>query len=535
MERLSSAFSGLDPSRRIFVALATVAVFAAVLMLARTANTPRMDLLYSGLDPAAAGEVISALEQQGATYQVRGSAIYVDSTQRDMLRMALAAEGKPATGSAGYEILDNLTGFGTTAQMFDAAFRRAIEGELSRTIAASPGIRSARVHIAAPDTRPFARDVSASASVVVTMDGGRLPPAQARALRFLVASAVDGLSPEGVTVIDSAGGIVGGVEDAAQGMAGTANDRAMAMRQNVERLLEARVGAGRAIVEVNVDTVLEREQIVERRFDPDGRVAISTMTEETTGSSRDARTGAVTAGGNLPDGDAGENGGESSSTDSGTREQINYEVSETQREVLRLPGDIRRLTVAVLVDGIRETQANGTTTWTPRPAEEIEALRELVASAVGFNEARGDQITLRSMEFPPVPADIGTEVPGPGLIQQLGIDVMRIVQMAVLAVVALVLGLFVVRPILTNAPAQIAAADDFVALPGASDDEDDGMPQMMTADFGGMNNALDMPMNDAMGAIEEDPGTRLQQLTDGRSSETAAVIQDWMEDEEAPA
>ena len=116
-----------------------------------------MTLLYAGLDPAAAGEVITALEQRGIAYSVQGDAIYVDGSKRDQSRMALAQEGLPKGGGAGYELLDDLNGFGTTAQMFDAAYWRAKEGELARTILVIPQVRAARVHLANQQSRPFAR------------------------------------------------------------------------------------------------------------------------------------------------------------------------------------------------------------------------------------------------------------------------------------------------------------------------------------------------------------------------------------------
>ena len=148
MQNILSLWSALDMRRRIVVIGATIAMFLAVLGLSRMANTPNMALLYAGLDSSAAGEIVAALEQRGVAYEVRGDSISVDSTQRDALRMTLASEGLPTTGAAGYELLDGLSGFGTTSQMFDAAYWRAKEGELARTILANPQIRAARVHIA---------------------------------------------------------------------------------------------------------------------------------------------------------------------------------------------------------------------------------------------------------------------------------------------------------------------------------------------------------------------------------------------------
>ncbi|MCX7646878.1 MAG: flagellar basal-body MS-ring/collar protein FliF [Rhodobacteraceae bacterium] len=550
MQQLAAVWSSLSLRRRAVVVLATVAVFAAVLMLSRAATAPSLALLYSGLEPGAAGEVVAALEQRGVPYEVRGTAIYAAAEQRDELRMTLAAEGLPANGSAGYELLDSLSGFGTTAQMFDAAYWRAKEGELARTIAASPAIRSARVHIATGTGQGFRREAAPSASVALVPAGQGISPRQARAVRYLVASAVAGLDPEQVSVIDAESGLVLGPEEEPQ--AGDP-DRAAILRRNVERLLEARVGPGRAVVEVSIETVTDREQITERRFDPESRVAISTETEERSGQSSDSRSGAVTVASNLPKGDAGAGGdGRSSSQESETRERVNYEVSETQREILRGPGAIRRITVAVLVDGVPGTDAQGNPTQLPRPEEEMAALRELVASAVGFDEARGDVITLKSMPFEPVPA-LGTEATG-GL--AAAFDAMSAIQLAVLAVVALVLGLFVVRPILAPrtpaAPAELRApalegpagaapgGSIGLALPTSGPGEaprvysgeiDDG--EAFFDRFPAVNATLPAtgaaPGADAADFDPSDPVQRLRRLIAERQEETVEILRSWMD------
>ncbi|MEM9032671.1 MAG: flagellar M-ring protein FliF C-terminal domain-containing protein, partial [Pseudomonadota bacterium] len=379
-------------------------------------------------------------------------------------------------------------------------------------------------------------------SVMVTTGTGGLSASHAKALKFVVASAVSGLTPEQVSVVDSEGGLISSGDDA-ETPALAAGDRAEALKANVERLLEARVGYGNAVVEINVDTVTEREQIVERRFDPDTRVAISTVTEETTTTAQDERGGAVTVAGNLPDGDAGGTGANSSSQESGTREQVNYEVSETQREVLRAPGAIRRLSVAVLVDGIRETGEDGSAVWSPRPDDELDALRALVASAVGFDEARGDVITLQSMEFLPI-EPVGSEALSPTIFDQVLIDPMRLIQLGALALVSIILGLFVVRPILMAAPAPAAPAaigpplDDTIGAAAPALEADtlsggtaDDLPQLEIA--GEMGELPSLDSLQPAGSGEDEP--ELTELVDSRIEETAAVLKEWLEDEATPA
>ena len=461
MQQLFGLWQTLDARRRIVVVLATIATFGAVLGLSAMANRPSMALLYAGLDAGNAGEVIAALDQRGVVYEVRGESIFVPGVERDALRMALASEGLPSTGGVGYELLDSLSGFGTTSQMFDAAYWRAKEGELARTLAAHPSVRSVRVHISPPVTQGLRPATQASASVMVTTRGGALPPAQAKAMRHLVASAVAGLMPEDVSIVDSVAGLVPSAEDA--GAPAAAGDRAVELREKVQRLLEARVGPGKAVVELAVETVTEREAITERRFDPEGRVAISTETEERTTSSNESQAGSVTVASNLPTGDATAGQGGSQSDNSETRERTNYEVSETTRELLKSPGAIRRITVAVLVDGIVTQGADGRAEWAARPDEELAALRELIASAVGFDEARSDVITIKSLPFD-IPAELG-ETASASLVERLGLDVMQLAQAATLAVVALILGLFVVRPILSRPQAALLPPPASLAAP----------------------------------------------------------------------
>lgn len=526
MQNVMSIWSALSLRRRAVVIGATLAVFLAVLGLARMTGGPQMMLLYAGLDGRAAGEVIAALDARGIAYEVRGDSIHVDATARDSLRMALAGEGLPSAGGQGYELLDSLSGFGTTSQMFDAAYWRAKEGELARTILAVPGVKAARVHISQGPDDPFRRDIRPSASVTVTTASGHLSEDQARALRHLVASAVAGMRPDEVQVIDTVGGLIGAPDEGtASGSAASA--RAEEIRQRVERLLAARVGTGKAVVEVALDLITESEQITERRIDPEARVAISSDTQETSKTSTDPG-GDVTVASNLPEGDAGA-GAAGKSQSSETRERVNYEVSETRRDLTRAPGGIRRLTVAVLVDGVVTPGADGAApTWAPRSDEELAALRELVASAVGLDEARGDVLTLKSLEFQPLPVE-GTEAQT-SLLPAFGpIDVMSAIQIAALSVVALILGLFVLRPILAGRRAEALAAPDApLALPpgvALTGEIDDGYPSVSMPLVG--SNEADVEV--------EDPATRLRRLIAERQTESIEILRGWLEPEEGAA
>lgn len=532
MQNLISLWSSFDTRRRLVIIGATLAVFLTVLGLARIAGTPGMGLLYAGLDGAAAGEVVAALDQRDVIYEVRGDSIYVDSAQRDSLRMTLAADGLPAASTAGYELLDGLSGFGTTSQMFDAAYWRAKEGELARTVLANPQIKAARVHIAQAPTQVFRRDQRPTASVTVTTKIGSLPAAQANALKHLVAAAVAGMQPDDVAIIDTVGGLIQtGEEDANTG--GNAQDRAAKIRANVERMLAARVGLGHAVVEVALDLVTESEVVKERRFDPQGRVAISSETQEKTGSSSEPG-GAVTVASNLPEGDAA-NGSNGKTASSETSERLNYEVSETTRETQRVPGSIRKLSVAVLVDGQQVVATDGTITWTARTDEELGALRELVASAVGLDETRGDVLTLKSLEFEAI-AETGTLAEASMLAAFAPINIMSAIQIAALAIVSLILGLFVLRPILTaqaRSVPQLGLQSSPLALPGSTATA----PRVLSGEIDDGTGLPPFSVNAADGTtgLPNDPVARLRRLIEERQVESVEILRGWMEAEEEKA
>ncbi|MGC1429781.1 MAG: flagellar M-ring protein FliF C-terminal domain-containing protein, partial [Albidovulum sp.] len=254
-------------------------------------------------------------------------------------------------------------------------------------------------------------------------------------------------------------------------------------------------------------------------------------TEERTTSANDNGSGAVTVASNLPSGDAGGSGSSSQSQNSETRERTNFEVSETTREVLRSPGAVKRLTVAVLIDGVVGVDASGNAAIEPRPEEELDALHDLVAAAVGFDADRGDVITLRSMQFEPL-APLANAAGG-SFLASLNLDVMSIVQLAVLAIVSLALGLFVIRPILTSGGGRIAElpapprAEPAQAADALTGEIDDG-------DYQPRNVAVvsDRSAKTDAGAVEADPVTRLRQMISERQEESVEILRGWMEESE---
>lgn len=468
MEALIKTWGALSLNKKLTAVGATLATLLLVFFLVRTASQPSMSLLYGGLDSANAGEVLGALEQMGVPTEVRGDAVYVPGSERDRVRLELARQGLPQQSQEGYELLKDLSGFGTTNEMFQAAYWQAKQGELARTILSVPGVKTARVHIGAAARRPFARSSDRStAAVTVTMSNGRLSEQTALSIRYLVALAVADLDPTQVAVIDAKNGVIlkPGEEKAGTQGAEEAERRAQRLREELEELLAVRVGRDAVRISVNIETTRESKKVSEHIVDPDSQVPVNSKTEEVLEKNVEPSQ-AVTVASNLPDGDANNGGAPGQSDRSRTSEEVSYKYSETRRDEVTEAGAIKRLGVAVLVDQIREVAADGASTFTPRPAEELAAIEELVKSAVAFDAERGDTVTVESMRFQPI--EVAGEEVEISMIERLVSDnLMTVVQLGFLALVALALGMFVVRPILLSAP-EAAMVQERAALEAAN-------------------------------------------------------------------
>ncbi|MEM9262113.1 MAG: flagellar basal-body MS-ring/collar protein FliF, partial [Pseudomonadota bacterium] len=440
MEKLIATWSGLSVSRRAMLLGALAATITALGFSLLAVRTPQMSLLYAGLDPQTSGDVLMALERLDVPSEARGDAVFVPVSMRDNVRMQLAREGLPAKNQAGYELLDELSGFSTTSEMFDAAYWRAKEGELARTILSVPGVRSARVHIGAAKRTSFDASKDANSAVVtVRMARGPLSKQQALSIRYLVAMSVAGLPEDKVAVIDAERGVVLRPGDGAPEAEtiSLANERERELERRLTSLIEARVGAGAARVSVALELDMEREALTERILDPDSRVTSGRETTDITQNSS-GTAGAVTVASNLPDGDASADQ-RSSSQRNEARERIDYQFSEVRREREKRPGAVKRLSVAVLVDAVRTTAADGTTNTAPRTDQEIQSLQQLVESAIGFDEARGDVVTVETLEFQ-TDAGTGEEVTASPVGQFFEKHTAGILKVLIPSIVTLVLG-----------------------------------------------------------------------------------------------
>lgn len=433
---------------------AGVAAVLAVLML-RIGQAPDA-LLYSNLDLREASEITTALDTAGIKYSSRGdgSTIFVSRDEVGTARMLVAGKGIVTSGSVGYEIFDNQSVLGQTEFQQNLNAKRALEGELARNIMTLRGVTMARVLIALPERALFqAQAAEPTASVVVGLGGRDLTADQIRGIRSLVASSVPNLKPTRVTVMDDTNRTLaaGGDED---GFSGASADR---LKATTEAQLQARVldvvqgivGPGAARVQVTAEIDHSRSTTQEQRFDPDGQVVRSMATNGSTSQDTTGQTAAgVTALENIPGGEGAALTAQGSSREDLT-ETTNYEISNTTTTTVREPGEIKKLAVAVAVDGIWAPGADGAApTYAPRTPEQITEIEELVKAAVGFSVERGDVVRVSNVEFNRQTAPDGGAEAGSGLFDFTKNDMMRGIELLVLLITGILLILFVLRPLL---------------------------------------------------------------------------------------
>jgi flagellar M-ring protein FliF len=503
---------------------------------------------------------VAALERQRIPHRIGGGGTQVLVPEADVprVRLLLAREGLPAGGSVGYEIFDRGESLTTTPFQQDMNRLRALEGELSRTIRGLAGVRNARVHLVLPRREPFSRERGeAQASVVLTMSGPqRLDREGVQSVLHLVSTAVPGLRPQNISIVDSRGELLarGGQAlagpAAAQGAEELRRTHELRMARAVEELLERILGTGRVRAEASVDFDFDRVQTVEERFDSENQIPRST--QSTTETSRTSEPGNVSVQNQLPGADP-QSGGprtEQSRQD----ETTNFEIGRLTRNTTREQPAIRRISVAVLVDGVWEPQASGPAQWRERTPEEMQRIATLARSAVGFDERRGDRVDVVSLRFAePPPAD-----PAPQGFVILGQVVPtalmgRIVESAILAVVALAAILLLLRPLVGRLGVALAAPPGLafagagggtITLEGAEGSAIAGNAGSPAVAADGMAGPVALPgtTEDTLISVAQVEGQMrasalkaLAEMVDSNPDQAVAVVRRWLAPEDGTA
>ena len=487
-------------AQKLALAGALAGVVIAMTMLMQGAVKQPMGLLYAGLDPMHTGEVIAELEKRGVDYEIRGEAIFVPNSERDSVRFSLAKDGLPQQSVQGYELLDDVNGFSVTSEMYNATYWRAKEGELTRTILAIPGVSSARVHIGASLRSGFSRSGPSQTASVTLVASNRISASQAEAIQYLVALAVSGLEPADVAVIDPKRGLLAGPNvDRLEEPGVMAEGQSSQLEQKILRLLEARVGPGNARVSVTVDVNRQRQRVSEVVFDPNSRVIRNrTSNDISEASGGGGGGGGVTVSSNLPQGAGGSGGG--NSTVKNSTESVVYDINETRRETETLPGEIERISVAVLLnEQVLGFDANAEDS-APLMRSLVSDFEQLILSGAGLNADRGDSLTVDLMPFQEM--EVEELTPAPGLVETLTERYFwSALQTILLGLVVIVLGFGVVRPLLSQGPKSgLDTAVGAAAAPALTNEAPD---------------ALDY----------------LKDYTRERQDETASLLQEWLNED----
>ncbi len=537
MSKLIENLQNLGSVRLTVLAAVGTTIIAAIALMIGLMARSETALLYAGLDRAAFEGVVSELRRLNVPFDASAEegAVRVDSRDVASLRMSLAAQGLPAPSTTGYELFEQQGTFGLTSFMQRINWTRALEGELARTVQSLDGIRSARVHLVLPDREDFSRESQrASASVVIDpVNATSLNGAQATAIRHLIATAVPALATDAVTVMDTSGNVIAAEGSGLNQIAQRANDLTAAYEQRVkeriENLLIPRVGLGNVRVSVAAELDFAREAVREQTFDPRSRVLRSVQTiEENERSSEESGEEPVTVGQNLPlePNFAGDEAGLVLHEASREEETNNFEINSVTRERVRENGVLERLSVAVMINGVPVENADGTITVAPRDPAELERIETLVKSAIGFSDARGDQVTVDSLEFIDGIALFAPDTGG-GVMPVLARQVSAIVQWVVLLIALVFLVQVVLRPLLSRLLEDNETAGGKSALDALADGTEDA-PQALAYADGTPMEAPALPRGDSADEDGEFPA-----LTAGEhlSEEGRALAASLAEDE----
>ena len=490
MNGIAEGLRSLGAARLIGLVVAAVMTVAALLTLTSLSGSEPMALLYGDLDLSESAQIVDHLDKQQIPYQLRGGGreVLVPADRIARARLLLARESLPSGGVVGYEIVDRNTGM--VASQFEQRMNqmRALEGELTRTIRAIQGVRNARVHIVLPRREPFERQTPvAQASVLLTTGAAGIDRASVQAIVHLVATAVPGLKVDNITVADNHGTLL---NRSGEGGATQSNERVQELKRaielkvsrSIEEILERGAGVGKVRAEATVELDLDRVNETREQYDPEGQVVRSSQNSTTSSRSTEAATSSVSVQNNLPNADAGQAPG-AGSQEQRQDETTNYEITKTVRSLVREQAQIRRLSVAVLVDGVDEKSATGEIAWRARSATELEQMGKLVKTAIGFDAKRGDQLEIVNLRFAP-----RDEAPVAEPARLLGLpfgkdDAMSLARSALPALVVLAMLLFILRPMISRLTAAlpIGVGTDGLAIAGPGGD-----PRMFGADGGGL-------------------------------------------------
>lgn len=475
-------------NQRMIILIALAGSVAGLIALTLWTQQPDMQVLFTNLSSEDAAAIIDKLKETKVPYETTGggSTVLVPSEQVHDLRLQLATQGLPHGGGVGFEIFDR-TSIGMSEFVQKLNYRRALQGELARTIAQMPEVERARVHLAIPERRLFASEQEkARGSVILSLrNGQQLSQAQVQGVIHLVSSSVEGLQARDVTIVDGHGRMLSAtMTDETAGLSNTQLDYQRSIEKDVETriqtMLERIVGPNKAVVRVSSVVDFRKVETTEERYDPNSQVVRSEQRGQEKANGINGVSGGVPGvQSNVPPGTDQEPAQTSSNSSQTKNETVNYEISRTVSKIVEPVGVIKQLSVAVLVDGIYEavkagegeaTDASATARkYTPRSEEDLKRIEDIVKKAMGFSAERQDQVQVVNVQFGTGPDEaqgMGAEAESEGRTAWL-----PYLRYGVGILLFAVILLFVVRPLLamlgsTTEPMRSEASAS--AIPGST-------------------------------------------------------------------
>ena len=550
--KFTGLLQGVGPTRLLGLVAALGAVVVSLTLLIVRLATPDYEILFSKLSPDDSAAIVRQLEASGEPYRLSdgGATILVDRSRIARLRIAAAEQKLPSRGSVGYELFDKIDSLSATSSLFQVTQVRALEGELARTIAQIAGVESARVHLVIPFRELFSQQAPETrASVVLQFKSNSdVGKRRVEAVRQLVSSAVKNLSPSRVSIVDTQGNLLArGDGEASPGASSTLVEQKLdherRLRSGVERLVEQYVGLGKVRADVTVDLVLASVIRTSEVFDPKSRVERSVQTVEEAANRNETRSEQdVSVQQSLPDSSRANQGATRNQENTRRAEETtNFEVSRTSLRETTDPGSIRRISVAVLVDGAREMKPDGTAQYKPRSPEEMQALEKIVRSAVGFSAERNDVVEVVNLPF--APTDL-PEVREPGPFDFTKADILTAIETLALLIGVALLVLLVLRPAMKSLLEPPKPAEE----PGLIVDESAGKPPALTSaddDVAAMKAEIEREMQELQakraetlaemididkieGQVQASAVKRITEIVDKHPEEAAQVIRNWL-------
>ena len=510
----------------IAVTTALVAFFAFVIM---RVTTPQMTTLFTDLTAEDSSSIIKDLERQAIPFELRneGAVIMVPKDKVTRLRMKLAESNLPKGGGVGYEIFDKSDALGTTSFVQNINHLRALEGELSRTIRAIDKIQAARVHLVLPERPLFSRETPEPSASIVVRVRGSLEPAQIRAIRHVVASAVNGLKPQRVSIVDETGRLLA---DGAGGDESTAGDERRSafekrMRNEVEGIVSSVVGQGRARVQLTADFDYNKITQTSDKFDPEGRVLRSSQSREESSATAE-NNGQVTVNNELP-GNQANSGPAARDQSKKSEETNNYEISRITKTEVTEVGRVNKISVAVLVDGAYSKNEKGEMVYQDRSKEQLDRIATLVRSAIGFDQKRGDQVEVVNLRFAEAPAVAPVVEPTGflGMLQFTKDDVMYVIELGVMMLLGLVVLFMVIRPLVKRIlAAEVVPSLTHEAAPALTDGSAEGAAGQ--ALLPGAVSLIDVAQ--VQGQVHAQAVHKVGELAERNPNETASIVRQWL-------